>query len=130
PPASQPLSLHDALPILRAGPLTDEQRAKFIEAFKSADGRDEVYKAEADAAKALGDYVVEHRDAILEAAAKDPSLADDVIGLLGDLADSGNGELALDMLGKIMADPASELGKAFAGHTEELQAELLERASS
>lgn len=116
--------------LLRAGPLTDEQRAKFIEAFKSADGRDEVYKAEADAAKALGDYVVEHRDAILEAAAKDPSLADDVIGLLGDLADSGNGELALDMLGKIMADPASELGKAFADHTDELQGELLERASS
>ena len=116
--------------LLRAGPLTDEQRAKFIEAFKSADGRDEVYKAETDAAKALGDYVVEYRDAILEAAAKDPSLADDVVGLLGDLADSGNGELALDMLGKIMADPASELGKAFADHTDELQGELLERASS
>ena len=116
--------------LLRAGPLTDEQRAKFIEAFKSAEGRDEVYQAEADAAKALGDYVVEHRDAILEAAAKDPSLAGDVIELLGDLADSGNGELALDMLGKIMADPSSELGKAFAGHTDELQGELLERASS
>lgn len=116
--------------LLRAGPLTDAQRAKFIEAFKSADGHADVYKAEADAAKALGDYVIEHRDAILEAAAKDPSLADDVVKLLGDLADSGNGELALDMLGKIMADPASDLGKAFAGHTDDLQGELFERISS
>ena len=116
--------------LLRAGPLTDGQRAKFIEEFKSTDGREAVYQAEADAAKALGDYVVENRDAILQAAADDPSLAGDVVDLLGDLADSGHGELALDMLGRIMADPASDLGKAFAGHTDTLQGELLERASS
>ena len=116
--------------LLRAGPLTDAQRATFIEEFRKADGRETVYRAEAEAARALGDYVVENRDAILQAAADDPSLAGDVVELLGALADSGHGELALDMLGRIMADPASDLGKAFARHADTLQGELLERASS
>ena len=116
--------------LLRAGPMTDEQRAKFIEEFRAADGHAEIYKAEADAAKALGDYVEENRDALLEAAAKDPAIARQVVDLLGDLADSGNGQIALDMLGKIMADPSSDLGKAFATHTPELEGALLERISS
>ncbi|MBP6798778.1 MAG: hypothetical protein KA124_11840 [Luteimonas sp.] len=117
--------------LLRAGPLTDEQRAKFIESFKSADDRVDVYKAEADAAKALGDYAAENRDALLAASAKDPKVADQVVELLGDLADSGNGELALDMLGRIMAaDPSSELAAAFASHADTLKGDLLERISS
>lgn len=117
--------------LLRAGPLTDEQRAKFIEEFKSRDDRADVYKAEADAAKALGDYVAENRDALLAMAAKDPAAAKQVVELLGDLADSGNGELALDMVGQIMAaDPSSDLGKAFASHAETLKGPLLERISS
>ena len=116
--------------LLRAGPLTDEQQAKFIEAFRTADDHAAIYAAEAEAGQALADHVTENRDALLEAAVRDPAIASQVVDTLGRLADSGHGELALDLLGEIQGVPDSALGEAFAAHADTLQGELFERISS
>ncbi|ASR44208.1 hypothetical protein BEN78_13370 [Xanthomonas citri pv. mangiferaeindicae] len=116
--------------LLRAGPLTPEQQADFIEAFRSAEGHAEVYAAEIEAGNALAQYVEQHRDALLDSAIRDPAVAQQVVDMLGRLADSGHGEMALELLSQIGAAPTSALGEAFAAHAETLQGKLFERISS
>ncbi|MCD9027538.1 hypothetical protein LDO26_04840 [Luteimonas sp. BDR2-5] len=113
--------------LLRAGPLTPEQQAKFIEEFRNAEGHAEIYAAEAEAGEALASYVEENRDALLEAAIRDPAVAQQVVDMLGQLAEAGKGELALELLGEITAVPDSALGEAFAAHADTLTGELFEQ---
>ena len=113
--------------LLRAGPLTPEQQAKFIEDFRNAEGNAEIYAAEAEAGEALASYVEENRDALLDAAIRDPAVAQQVVDMLGKLAEAGKGELALELLGEITAVPDSALGEAFAAHTDTLTGELFEQ---
>ncbi|MGO3128381.1 MAG: hypothetical protein ACTIJY_09995 [Luteimonas sp.] len=116
--------------LLRAGPLTPEQQADFIEAFRSAEGHVEVYAAEADAGQALASHVETNRETLLAAAVRDPAVASQLVDTLGQLADSGHGELALELLGEIQGVPDSALAGAFSAHTEALQGELFERIAS
>lgn len=116
--------------LMRAGPLTDEQRAKFIEEFKNRDGRADVYKAEVEAGKKLAEYVSQNKQMLLTAAQCDPRLAEQVVEVIGRLSDSGHGEQALRLIGEILgASDGSSLAKAFAPHTDKLQGDLLERAT-
>ncbi|MDR7192944.1 hypothetical protein [Luteimonas terrae] len=116
--------------LLRAGPLTPEQQADFIEAFRSADGHADIYAAEADAGQALASHVEANRETLLAAAVRDPAVAAQMVDTLGQLADSGHGELALALLGEIQGVPDSALAGAFSAHTEALQGELFERIAS
>ena len=116
--------------LLRAGPLTAEQQAAFIEDFRTSDDHADVYSAEVQAGQDLADYMVENRDDVLTAAVQDPAIAQQVVDTLGSLADSGHGELALELLGEILATEGSALNEAFSAHTDTLQGELFERISS
>ena len=116
--------------LLRAGPLTPEQQADFIEAFRSEAGHAEVYAAQADAGQALASHVEANRETLLAAAVRDPAVASQLVDTLGQLADSGHGELALELLGEIQGVPDSALAGAFSAHTETLQGELFERIAS
>lgn len=116
--------------LLRAGPLTPEQQAAFIEEFRTADDHADIYAAEVEAGQALADYMVENREDVLAAAVQDPEIAQQVVDTLGSLADSGHGELALELLGEILATEGSALSEAFSAHAETLQGELFERISS
>src|SRR5699024_6297769 len=90
----------------------------------------DVYSAEVQAGQDLADYMVENRDDVLTAAVQDPAIAQQVVDTLGSLADSGHGELALELLGEILATEGSALNEAFSAHTDTLQGELFERISS
>ena len=116
--------------LLRAGPLTPEQQADFIAEFRGADGHAGIYAAEAETGAALAAYVEANRKALLAAAIRDPAVAAQVVDTLGQLADSGHGELALELLGEIQGVPDSALAGAFETHTGSLQGELLERIAS
>lgn len=116
--------------LLRAGPLTPAQQAAFIAEFRGVEAHAEIYAAETDAGQALASYVDANREALLAAAVRDPAIASQVVDTLGQLADSGHGELALALLGEIQGVPDSTLAGAFEAHAETLQGELFERIAS
>ena len=116
--------------LLRAGPSTPEQQGDFIASFRGAEDHAGVYAAEAETGAALAAYVETHRDTVLAAAIRDPAIAGQVVDALGQLADSGHGELALEVLVEIQGVPDSALASAFEAHTEALQGPLLERIAS
>ncbi|MET0329395.1 MAG: hypothetical protein ABW163_11600 [Luteimonas sp.] len=116
--------------LLRAGPMTPEQQADFIEAFKQKDAHAPVYAAEVEAGQALANHVEANRETLLAAAVRDPAVASQVVDTLGQLADSGHGELALELLGEIQGVPDSALAQAFGSHTGTLQGALFERIAS
>ncbi|MCC6337386.1 MAG: hypothetical protein IT380_25740 [Myxococcales bacterium] len=97
--------------------LTDDQRSKFIQAFRSDPANAEAYGREAAAAKALADHLSANKAALLDAATRDPRARQELYDTLKALADSGQGKTALEFAVEIQRDPSSPLGQAFASYT-------------
>ncbi len=99
--------------LAEAGPLTPEQQAAFIQAYRNDPQNQQVYKAEADAAKALADHLNANKDALLFAAGRSPEAAQQLYDSLKALKDAGQGRTALEFALAIQSDPNSAVAKAF-----------------
>lgn len=111
-----------------AGPMTEEQQAAFIEAFRN----DPDHKPACDdliaSTQAVSDFVAENQEALLDAAVRDPEVAAQVATALETLARNGHGVQALELLIEIQRAPDSALGEAFAGF--DLSGDVLTDAAS
>ncbi|MDH5823980.1 hypothetical protein QFW77_13435, partial [Luteimonas sp. RD2P54] len=115
--------------LAQAGPLTPEQQAAFVEAFRNDPEHKPTYDAKIEATQALADYVAENRDAVLDAAVRDPEVAQQVHDAIVAMATDGHGVQALELLAEIQRVPDSALGEAFAGFTD-LSGDVLTDAAS
>lgn len=104
---------HLAELLAKAGPLTDEQLAAFIQAYRNDPENQAVYQAEADAAKALADHLNANKDALLFAAGRSPEAAQQLYDSLKALKDAGQGRTALEFALAIQSDPNSAVAQAF-----------------
>lgn len=111
-----------------AGPLTPEQQAAFIEAFRADPDHKPAYDALIDSSQALADYVGGNQEALLDGAVRDPALARHVHDTIQTLAENGRGVPAIELLIAIERTPDSALGEAFAGF--DLSGEVLENAAA
>jgi hypothetical protein len=104
---------HLAELLAKAGPLTPEQQAAFIKAFRNDPENAKVYQAEVDAGKQLAEYLTTNKDTLLFAASRDPNAAQQLYTNLQALKDSGQGKTALEFVLEIQSDPNSAVAKAF-----------------
>lgn len=116
--------------LAQAGPMTPEQQAAFVAAFRADPENAPTYQALDDASAALSDYVTENREAVLDAAVRDPATAALVRDALVGMAREGRGEDVIGLLTEINAGgPSSALAEAFAGF-DELSGPVLEDAAA
>lgn len=113
----------------QAGPLTPEQQAAFVEAYRNDPENKPTYDTAIEANQALADYTTANRDAMLDAAVRDPEVAQQVHDSIVELAENGHGEQALELLADVQRVPDSALGEAFAGFTD-LSGDVLTDAAS
>lgn len=92
--------------------LTPEERQKFVDAFRADPEHAEVYENEAEAREALAGSLEKNKDALLAEGVRDPAARDEVRKSLEAAADAGLGDVPLDYLDTIAADP--QLSDAFA----------------
>ena len=111
-----------------AGPLTAEQQAAFIEAFRSDPDHKPTYDALIESTQALSAYVESNQEALLDAAVRDPAVAQHVHDALQTLAHNGQGVQALELLIEIERVPDSALAEAFSDF--DLSGEVLENAAA
>lgn len=116
--------------LAQAGPMTPEQQAAFVAAFREDPENAPTYERLAEATTALSDYVVENREAVLDAAVRDPGVAATVRDALVGMAREGRGEEVISLLTEINAGgETSALAEAFAGF-DELSGPVLEDAAA
>jgi hypothetical protein len=115
--------------LAEAGPLTPQQQAKFIEAYRNDPDHKPTYDKAIQTSQALNDYLASNRDAVLDASVRDPEVAQQVHDSVVALAESGHGITALQYLADVQRVPDSALGAAFAKFTD-LNGEVLTNASS
>ncbi|MGO4780517.1 hypothetical protein AB4084_34080, partial [Lysobacter sp. 2RAB21] len=101
-----------------AGPLTPQQQAKFIEAYRNDPDHKPTYDKAIQTSQALNDYLASNRDAVLDASVRDPEVAQQVHDSVIALAESGHGITALQYLADVQRVPDSALGAAFAKFTD------------
>lgn len=111
-----------------AGPLTPEQQAAFIEAFRSDPDHKPAYDALIKSTQALSSHVEGNREALLDAAVRDPAVAGHLHDAIQTLAHNGHGVQALELLIEIERVPDSALAEAFSGF--DLSGEVLENAAA
>lgn len=114
--------------LAQAGPLTPEQQAAFIEAFRSNPDHKPTYDQLIESTQAVADYFAANREALLDAAVRDPAVAQQVNDGIETLARNGHGVQALELLIEIQRVPDSALGEAFAGF--DLSGDVLTDAAS
>jgi len=95
----------------KAGPLTDAQKQAFIKAYRSDPDNAKAYQADAQAAKNLAAYMQTNQSALIYAAGRNPSSAQQLYSAMKDLAQSGQGVTALQFAGYVQNDSAAS--KAF-----------------
>ncbi|MEF3083199.1 hypothetical protein V3391_13380 [Luteimonas sp. SMYT11W] len=116
--------------LAETGPMTPAQQAAFVDAFRTDPENAGTYTRLTDATAALTDYVTQNTDAVLDAAVRDPAVAQQVADAMTGLAQDGRGEEVLALLTEINAGgPTSALAEAFAGF-ENLSGAVLEDASA
>ncbi len=116
--------------LAQAGPMTPEQQAAFVNAYRTDPENAPTYAALTTATAELSDYVTGNRDAVLDAAVRDPQVAGMVRDALTGMAREGRGEEALGLLTEINAGgESSALAQAFAGFSE-LSGPVLEDAAA
>ena len=98
--------------LANAGPLSDDQKQKFIKAFMDDPDNAKVYQADANAAKNLATYMDGNKDALLFAAGRDPEAAKQLYDCMKDLAQSGQGKTALAFADAIKGN--GDASRAFA----------------
>ncbi|SFS07414.1 LysM domain-containing protein [Dyella sp. OK004] len=103
--------------LANAGPLDDDQKKKFVEAYTKDPDNAKVYQADADAAKNLASYMDAHKNDLLSAAGNSPDAAKQLYQCMKDLTQSGQGKTALEFADAIKADsPASQAFSAFSDY--------------
>lgn len=116
--------------LAQSGPMTPQQQAAFVRAFRDDPGNAATYAALTGATTALTDYVTANRDAVLDAAVRDPAVAAQVRDAMVGMARDGRGLEVMALLTEINAGgPDSALAQAFAGF-DELSGPVLEDAAS
>ena len=116
--------------LAQAGPMTAEQQAAFVTAFRTDPENAGTYTRLTETTSALADYVTQNTDAVLDAAVRDPAVAEQVVEAMTGLAQDGRGEEVIALLTEINAGgPTSALAEAFAGF-DELSGPVLEDAAS
>ena len=115
--------------LAQAGPLTPEQQAAFVEAFRNDPEHKPTYDRKIETTQALADYIADNRDAVLDAAVRDPEVAQQVHDAIVTLARDGHGVQAMELLAEVQRVPDSALGEAFAGFTD-LSGDVLTDAAS
>ncbi|HST45304.1 MAG TPA: hypothetical protein VLK29_08775 [Luteimonas sp.] len=116
--------------LAEAGPMTGEQQAAFVNAFRTDPEHAPTYEGLTTATSALTSYVTSNRAAVLDAAVRDPEVAGLVRDALAGMAAGGRGEEAIALLTEINAGgETSALAQAFAGF-DELSGQVLEDAAS
>ena len=114
--------------LAQAGPMTPEQQAAFIEAFRNDPEHKPTYDTLIESSQALSDYMSTHRNEVLDAAVRDPAVAGQVNEAIATLARNGHGVEAMTLLAQIQRVPDSALAGAFAGF--DLSGEVLTDAAS
>lgn len=115
--------------LAQAGPMTPEQQAAFIEAYRNDPQHKPTYDTLIESSQAVSAYVAANRDAVLDASVRDPAVAQQVHDAIVTLARGGHGVQAMELLGEIQRAPDSALGQAFAGFTD-LSGDVLTDAAS
>ncbi|MFL6586565.1 MAG: hypothetical protein ACJ8GV_06725 [Luteimonas sp.] len=116
--------------LAQAGPMTPEQQAAFVTAFRTDPENAGTYTRLTEATAALADHVTQNTDALLDAAVRDPAVAQQVVDAMTGLAQDGRGEEVIALLTEInVGGPTSALAEAFAGF-DELSGPVLEDAAS
>lgn len=114
----------------QAGPMTPEQQAAFVKAFREDPEHAGTYAKLTQASNDLSSYVTQNREAVLDAAVRDPAVAQLVHDALVGMAEDGHGVEAIELLTEINAGgPDSALAAAFAGF-DDLSGPVLENAAS
>lgn len=111
-----------------AGPLTPEQQAAFIEAFRNDPDHQPAYDSLVESTQALSSYVDTNSEALLDGAVRDPAIAQQLNDAIQTLAVNGQGVQALELLVEIERVPDSALAEAFAGF--DLSGDVLTDAAS
>ncbi|WP_266171068.1 LysM peptidoglycan-binding domain-containing protein [Dyella subtropica] len=93
--------------LAKAGPLTDEQKQAVIKAYRDDPDHAKAYQADADAAKKLAGYMQTNQASLIYAAGRNPDAAQQLYSAMKDLAQSGQGKLALQFAGDVQNDPAA-----------------------
>lgn len=115
--------------LAEAGPMTAEQQAQFIEAFRNDPDNKPTYDGLIESTNALADYMATHRDEVLDAAVRNPEAAQQAHDAIVTLARNGHGIEAMELLAEIQRVPDSALAGAFAGFTD-LSGDVLTDAAS
>jgi hypothetical protein len=116
--------------LAQAGPMTAEQQAAFVDAFRTDPDHAPTYEGLTSATSALSSYMTTNRSAVLDAAVRDPEVAGLVRDALAGMAREGRGEEAIALLTEINAGgETSALAQAFAGF-DELSGPVLEDAAA
>ena len=97
--------------LAQSGPLTYEQQQAFIKAYRNDPDNAKAYQDDADAAKTLATYMQNNQASLLFAAGRNPAAAQQLYGAMKDLAQSGQGKVALQFAGYVQNDAAAS--KAF-----------------
>ncbi len=116
--------------LAQAGPMTPEQQAAFVEAYRNDPENKPTYDKAIEANAGLAEYMGANRDAVLDAAVRDPEVAQQVNDAIEAMATHGHGVEALELLAEIQRVPDSALGDAFAGFTGLSDDVLTDAASS
>ncbi|HEX7813910.1 LysM domain-containing protein [Dyella sp.] len=111
--------------LAHAGPLTEEQQQKFIKAFMEDPDNAKVFKADAQAAKKLANYMDANQGALLYTAGRSPDAAKQLYDAMQDLAQSGQSVEVLKMAAAIADD--RDASKAFSTFSD-YQTKLLPQA--
>lgn len=114
--------------LAQAGPLTPEQQAAFIEAFRNNPDHKPTYDRLIETTQAVSGYLAENREALLDAAVRDPAVAQQVNDAIQTLARNGHGVQAVELLIEIQRVPDSALAEAFSGF--DLSGDVLTDAAS
>jgi len=115
--------------LAQAGPMTEEQQAAFIEAYRNDPEHKPTYDALIESSQALSDYMGAHRNEVLDAAVRDPDVAQQVHDAITTLARNGHGVEAMTLLAEIQRVPDSALAGAFEGF-DDLSGDVLTDAAS
>jgi len=108
-----------------AGPLNDQQKLAFIEAYRADPDNAKVYQAETDAGRDLASYMNAHQDDLIAAAGRSPDNAKQLYQCMQDLNQSGQGKTSLAFVVAIDKDPAAT--KAFNGFSD-YQTDFIDKA--
>ena len=111
--------------LANAGPLSDDQKKAFIQAYTKDPDNAKAYQADADAAKNLAAYMNANKNALVAAAGRSPDSASQLYQCMKDLTQSGQGETAVTFADAIQSDSAAS--KAF-GSFSDYQSDFLPKA--